>query len=94
MINVNITTLERRFSLKSVTSGWIATFYDLGSLLTVIPITYFGGRPSASKPRYFVKKVIIYTSTVNSSLAFNPKLLTQNCCLVNSSFGLNAEKGT
>ena len=51
MINVVISTLETRFGLRSVVSGQIAGFYDLGSLLTVIPVTYFGGRPSASKPR-------------------------------------------
>ena len=52
LINVVITTLERRFGLESVTSGQIASSYDIGSLLTVIPVTYFGGRVTASKPRY------------------------------------------
>ena len=51
MVNVVISTLEGRFGLKSVTSGQIAGFYDVGSLLAVIPVTYFGGRKTASKPR-------------------------------------------
>ena len=51
-VNVVISSLEQRFGLASVVSGQIAGFYDLGSLLAVIPITYFGGRSSASKPKY------------------------------------------
>ena len=51
LVNVVLSTLETRFGLKSVVSGQIAGFYDIGSLLTVIPVTYFGGRRVASKPR-------------------------------------------
>ncbi|CAB4066126.1 SLCO4A [Lepeophtheirus salmonis] len=36
----------------STTSGIIAGAYDMGSLIAVIPVTYFGGRPGASKPKY------------------------------------------
>ena len=50
-VNVVISTLERRFDLKSVTSGLIAGSYDIGSLLAVIPISYLGGLVGSSKPR-------------------------------------------
>lgn len=50
-VNVVITSLEKRFGLQSTQTGFIAGCYDLGSLLTVIPISYFGGRFGASKPR-------------------------------------------
>ena len=66
MVNVVISTLEKRFELKSVVTGQIAGFYDLGSLLAVIPITYFGGRMTASKPRSvtcFFKILIIHETS-------------------------------
>ena len=50
--NVVISTIERRFGLDSTQSGFVAGSYDLGSLLAIVPITYFGGRPGASKPKY------------------------------------------
>ena len=50
-VNVVISTLERRFGLTSAQTGLIAGSYDIGSLLSVIPITYFGGRLGSSKPR-------------------------------------------
>ena len=51
-VNAVISTLERRFDLTSTITGVIAGSYDIGSMLTVIPITYFGGLSGASKPKY------------------------------------------
>jgi len=50
-VNVVITTLERRFGLASTTTGVVAGAYDLGSMLAVVPVSYFGGRLGASKPK-------------------------------------------
>jgi len=50
-VNVVITSLERRFGLASATTGLVAGAYDLGSMLAVVPVSYFGGRLGASKPK-------------------------------------------
>ena len=52
LVNLAITSIERRFGLQSTQSGLIASSYDIGSLLVVIPVSYFGGRVGASKPRW------------------------------------------
>jgi|FrelakmetLWP11LW_1041352.scaffolds.fasta_scaffold132564_1 hypothetical protein len=49
--NVVISSIERRFGYDSTQSGIIAGSYDVGSLIAVIPVTYFGGRPGSSKPK-------------------------------------------
>ena len=51
-VNAVISSLEQRFGLKSTETGVIAGSYDIGSMLSVIPITYFGGRVGTSKPKY------------------------------------------
>jgi len=51
-VNVVITTIERRFGLKSSETGLIAGGYDIASFLLLIPVSYLGGRAKASKPRY------------------------------------------
>ncbi|XP_055339492.1 solute carrier organic anion transporter family member 4A1-like [Paramacrobiotus metropolitanus] len=43
LINVVITTIERRFHLTSSQSGLIASTYDISSLVFLLPVSYFGG---------------------------------------------------
>lgn len=51
-VNVVITTIERRFGLRSSQTGLIAGGYDIASFLTLVPVSFLGGRSKASKPRY------------------------------------------
>ena len=45
-----ITTIEKRFELRSSTSGLIISSYELGSLLSVLFVSYYGSRGHI--PRY------------------------------------------
>ncbi|EFN65401.1 Solute carrier organic anion transporter family member 4A1 [Camponotus floridanus] len=58
-VNVVITTIERRFGLKSSESGLIAGGYDIASFLLLVPVSYLGGRTKASKPRYIGVGIVI-----------------------------------
>lgn len=57
--NVVLSTLERRFGLLSTEAGVIAGSYDIGSMLSIIPITYFGGRLGTSKPKYIANGLVV-----------------------------------
>ncbi|XP_072758810.1 solute carrier organic anion transporter family member 4A1 isoform X2 [Anoplolepis gracilipes] len=58
-VNVVITTIEKRFGLKSSESGLIAGGYDIASFLLLVPVSYLGGRAKASKPRYIGLGVLV-----------------------------------
>lgn len=58
-VNVVITTIERRFGLKSSESGLIAGGYDIASFLLLVPVSYLGGRAKASKPRYIGVGILV-----------------------------------
>ncbi|KAF2357631.1 Organic anion transporter polypeptide OATP [Trinorchestia longiramus] len=50
-MNVNVTTIEKRYQLKSRNSGLIISSWDIGSVSLVAPLSYMGSRPGTSKPR-------------------------------------------
>lgn len=56
-INVVITTIERRYELKSTETGLIAGCYDIASFLCLVPVSYLGG--SRSKPLFIGIGVLI-----------------------------------
>lgn len=57
--NVVITTIERRFGLRSSQTGLVASAYDIASFVCLAPVTYFGGRICASKPRWIAWGIVI-----------------------------------
>lgn len=58
-INVVITTIEKRFGLRSSQTGLVASGYDIASFFCLVPVSYFGGRATASKPRWIGLGVIL-----------------------------------
>ena len=79
LIKVVITSIEKRFSLKSTESGAIASSFDAGSLLLMIPVTYFGGKLGVNRPRYISVGLVIlalgafiWTIPHFTTLAYNP----------------------
>lgn len=56
-INVVITTIEKRYQLRSTESGLIAGGYDIASFLCLIPVSYLGG--SRSKPVFIGSGVLV-----------------------------------
>lgn len=59
LVNIVITTIEKRFGMNSFQSGLIAGGYDVASFICLIPVTYFGGCKTASKPRWLGFGVIV-----------------------------------
>eukprot|EP00092_Neocalanus_flemingeri_P093922 GFUD01119394.1.p1 GENE.GFUD01119394.1~~GFUD01119394.1.p1 ORF type:complete len:688 (+),score=130.10 GFUD01119394.1:137-2200(+) len=59
LVNVVITSIERRFGLQSTQSGIIASSYDIGSLIIMIPVSYLGGQAGASKPRWIAGGMMV-----------------------------------
>ncbi|KAK8773696.1 hypothetical protein V5799_011773 [Amblyomma americanum] len=54
-INVSLPTLERRFHLRSVEAGLIVSMYNVGSLMLMTPVTFFGSE--MHKPRIMANGV-------------------------------------
>jgi len=59
LTNVVVTTIERRFGLSSSQSGLIISSYDIASLIIILPVSYLGGKASASKPRWIACGMIL-----------------------------------
>ncbi|KAK9505969.1 hypothetical protein O3M35_009922 [Rhynocoris fuscipes] len=59
LLHYFIPTIERHFELSSTKSGFMSGSYDIASLICLIPITYYGGQKTASKPFYIGTGVMI-----------------------------------
>ena len=59
LVNVVITSIELRFGLKSAQTGVVVACQDIGSLLVMIPASYYGGRLGASKPRWIAAGLLV-----------------------------------
>ena len=59
LVTAVISSIERRFGLKSGQSGTIVASQDIGSLLFLIPACHFGGKLGASKPRWIAGGLLI-----------------------------------
>lgn len=59
LINVVISSIEKRFGIKSADSGFIANSYDIASFLCLLPVSYMGGRSSASKPSWIAGGMVL-----------------------------------
>lgn len=64
-VNVVITTIEKRYQMRSTESGLIAGGYDVASFLLLIPISYFGG--SRSKPAFIGVGILVMGEFVQFS---------------------------
>ena len=58
VIYVSTTTLERRFSLTSVKSGFISSCYDFAVMSVVVFVTYFGER--GNKPKWLAAGAFLF----------------------------------
>jgi len=56
-VSVVISTIERRFELSSKQSGFVASGYDIASVLCLIPVSYIGGR--GHKPRWIAAGAVL-----------------------------------
>ena len=50
LLNASITSIEKRFDIKSKDAGIVGNCYDIAAVICLIPVGYFGGH--GSKPRW------------------------------------------
>nr|XP_054762661.1 solute carrier organic anion transporter family member 4C1-like [Lytechinus pictus]XP_054762736.1 solute carrier organic anion transporter family member 4C1-like [Lytechinus pictus] len=74
LVYVITTTLERRFKLPSVRSGFISSSYDFSVMVVIIFVTYFGER--RHKPRILAFGAFIFA--VGSFIFMLPQFTTPN----------------
>lgn len=59
-VNVSLTSIEKRFDIRSTDAGLIASMYDVATVFCLIPVGYFGGR--GSKPRWLGFGVLLMSA--------------------------------
>ena len=73
-VNVSLTTIERRFGLTSKLVGMIPLSSAIGGTLSVIPISYIGGRVSQTR----TLGLSIFIIAVGAVLMCLPHFITLN----------------
>ncbi|XP_077984744.1 solute carrier organic anion transporter family member 3A1-like [Glandiceps talaboti] len=53
-----LTTQEKRYNLSSSQLGALTSVGQVGTLLTIVPVAYFGGRSSTHRPRWIAVGII------------------------------------
>ncbi|XP_019637089.1 PREDICTED: solute carrier organic anion transporter family member 3A1-like [Branchiostoma belcheri] len=69
-----LTSLEKRFGLQSKDLGMIASAADIGSTVTVLFVTYYGGKVGVNRPRLIGTGVLLVA--VGSFLSGMPHFVT------------------
>lgn len=59
LINVVISSIEKRFGIHSTETGFIANSYDIASFLCLLPVSYLGGRGTGTKPVWIASGMVI-----------------------------------
>ncbi|XP_077980260.1 solute carrier organic anion transporter family member 1B3-like, partial [Glandiceps talaboti] len=54
-----LTTLEKRYNLSSSQLGFLVSIGQIGTLTSIIPVAYIGGRPSSHRPRWMGIGVLV-----------------------------------
>uniref|UniRef100_H2Z5W6 Solute carrier organic anion transporter family member n=1 Tax=Ciona savignyi TaxID=51511 RepID=H2Z5W6_CIOSA len=72
LLKISITSIERRFNLLSSESGLIVSGYDIAGCLTLLPLSYLGGK--GHKPRWIGIGLII--TSIGSLVLALPHFLT------------------
>ena len=71
-VSVVISTIEKRFHLASRESGFIASGYDIASVICLIPVSYFGG--VGHRPHWIAAGVLLLS--LGSFLFAMPHFIT------------------
>ncbi|XP_046382787.1 solute carrier organic anion transporter family member 4A1 isoform X2 [Ischnura elegans] len=58
-LNASVSTIERRFGLQSWATGIIVGGYDVASFVCLLPVSFLGGRLTASKPAWLGGGILI-----------------------------------
>ncbi|ALC38472.1 Oatp26F [Drosophila busckii] len=97
-VNVNISTIERRFGLRSRQTGLVASGYDLASFMCLVPVTYYGGRKGASKPCFIaIGLLLMGLGSLIFSLphflvgSYRATIAEANTCEPNQTYGLQSQ---
>lgn len=72
LVNIAITTLERRYGLTSSQTGFMVTAHHIGGLVVVVGVSYLGAR--GHKPHYLALGTFVVG--IGSFLFLLPQLIS------------------